>query len=91
MPPFGKRSRLPSDVNHATLPGTLYENGIEIRNKNLADHFAGFFDNKIQQILSETSIDHGNFNGYRKLHCDSVFFMDKNLVRECMESLVTKN
>jgi hypothetical protein len=38
-----KAVKIARDVNHATLPGTLYENGIEIRNEKLADHFAGFF------------------------------------------------
>jgi hypothetical protein len=59
--------------------------------KNWQIILQGSFDNKIKQILSETSIDYGIFNGNRKLHCDSVFFMDINSVRDCMEFLITKS
>jgi hypothetical protein len=69
----------------------MYEDGKEIKNVRLADRFAEFFDIKIKKILSDTSIDHEHFNGNLKLFCNDVFFMDKNSIRECIESLAIKN
>jgi hypothetical protein len=57
----------------------------------LADCFAEFFDNKIKKILSETFIGHEQYNGNRKLFSYEMFFMDKDSIRECIESLATKN
>jgi hypothetical protein len=83
--------KVAKDVNHTNLPGTMYEEGSKIENVKLVDRFAEFFDRKIKKVVSETNIDHKMFNGNRKLFCNEGFFIDRNSVKEYIESLVTKN
>ena len=55
----------------------MYEAGDEIDPKKLPEMFAKFFDNKIKDVLAQTSLEENIYNGYKKVNSESKFFMSK--------------
>jgi hypothetical protein len=69
--------RIAKDQNIETLPKTLYSNGVEIQNNNVAEAFAEFFDNKVQQLVQDSDIAPNISNGKRKICCNNGFLWVK--------------
>ena len=79
------------DVHNNQLPKSLFESGNLIKNEDVSETFARYFDNKIKDVLSDIAIDPNVYNGSKKVQSDTSFFMTPTLVRECMDSLKIKN
>ena len=86
-----KAVKTAKDVNTNVLPNTMYEAGDEIDPEKLPERFAKFFDDKIKNVLAQTSLDENVYNGYRKVNSESKFFMTYEMVGECISSLKIKN
>ena len=69
----------------------MFESGNLIKNEDVSETFARYFDNKIKDVLSDIAIDPNVYNGSKKVQSDTSFFMTPTLVRECMDSLKIKN
>jgi hypothetical protein len=69
----------------------MYEAGDEIDPEKLPERFARFFDNKIMDVMAQTSLEENVYNGYKKVNSESKFFMSSKLIRECISSLKIKN
>ncbi len=83
--------RIAKDQNIESFPSVLYENGIKLTNVNVPDSVALFFDNKVKRLAQNTSIDPEIYDGYRKIHCNNSFFMNREDIIECVSSLKIKN
>ena len=86
-----KAVNIAKDVQTNLLPKTLFESGNQIQPEDVPESFARFFDNKIKDVLADTSIDPNVYNGTRKVDSEPKFFMTPTLVRECINSLKIKN
>jgi hypothetical protein len=86
-----KAVRSAKDTNVMTLPKCMFRDGIAIDNKSLPDEFASFFDSKINELLSKVSVNNNVFNCEGKVNTDSVVFMDRSSVKECIANLKSKN
>ena len=49
--------RIAKDLNIETIPKTMFRDNVEIQSKKLPDSFAGFFNNKVNNIVESTNID----------------------------------
>jgi hypothetical protein len=83
--------RKAKDQNIESFPSILYENGIKITNKNVPNVVAAFFDNKVERLAQNTSIDPDIYNGYRKICCNNSCFMKREDIIECVSTLKIKN
>jgi hypothetical protein len=79
------------DQNLESFPSILYENGIKITDVNVPDVVAAFFDNKVERLAQNTSIDPKIHKGYRKICCNDSFFMNREDIVECVSTLTIKN
>ena len=86
-----KAVKTAKDVNVNVLPNTMYEAGDEIDPKKLPEMFAKFFDNKIKDVLAQTSLEENIYIGYKKVNSESKNFVSTKLIRECISSLKIKN
>ena len=86
-----KAVKTAKDVNTNVLPNTMYEAGNEINPEKLPERFAKFFDDKIKDVLAQTSLDENVYNGYQKVNSESKFFMSTKWIGECINSLKIKN
>ena len=83
--------RFAKDLNQSNMPKTIYENDTIIPKLSWPDRFAAFFNNKVERIVSEVKTDVNVYNGARKVNVLNKNFMDRNSVRECIQSLKIKN
>ena len=69
----------------------MYRDGTLIEKNDLAENFAYFFDKKIQDLLLDTNINQGVYNGTQKVQTVESMFMDPTSVKEILRSLLWQN
>jgi hypothetical protein len=79
------------DVNISKLPEIIKENNIPIPNKQLPNRFGSFLDPKIKDILNDVLINNEVYNGKLKVVNHNLNFMNKESVRESINSTKPKN
>ena len=79
------------DINTDELPDQMNINGKQIPNQDLADEFAQMFENKINNLVSEISIDQNVYNGSRKINEQDKNFMTRENIRNAISTLKLKN
>ena len=82
---------LAKDINIKGLPETMFINKVKVAPIKLADSFGSFFHEKVANIVNETEVDPGVYNGVKKITCQNEFYMSKDIVKECVLSLKIKN
>ena len=56
------------NVNIQQLPQKMFKNNVHIKDENLPDEFANFFQSKVQNIVNEQPIQNGMYNGTQKIN-----------------------
>ena len=79
------------DLNSSPLPDILYANNIEIPQHMQVDAFSSFFYEKVQNIITSTTINDQVYNGNPKIIPVNSFFMTSSDVECCLKSIKTKN
>ena len=79
------------DQNIPTFPKIIYHNGIQIPEKIAPDSIAEFFNVKVKGLVDDTLMDSNVYNGKQKLQSESMFFMDRESIVDCVKSLKIKN
>ena len=74
-----------------SIPRNLCNNRIEINVEEQADAFSNLFHTKVENIIEETRVEDGVYNGRRKLFCEPKNFMTKLEVYEAMKTLKNKS
>jgi hypothetical protein len=54
------------DVHNFQLPKSLFKSGNLIKNEDVSETFAGYFDNKIKDVLSDIAIDPTVYNRFQE-------------------------
>ena len=76
------RLNLAKDLNHDLMPPRMYNNGVEIIEKDLPECFADHFEGKIKNLVSNARIDPNVYNGFRKMEvADENFMTSINILR----------
>ena len=80
------------DINlRADIPDFLLLHGIHVKQGNLADTFANFFNDKVMNFSNETGVCDNVYNGQRKVYCDDKMFMSTEKIIECVKTIKIKN
>ena len=83
--------KIAKGVNIPSLPDNMSLNDNLIKNNDLPEAFANFFENKITQITSNTQISNNVYNGTKKVDHPNSFFMTDTDIRECLNNIKIKN
>ena len=54
------------NVGHTVIPNNMTLNNIPVAGDNIAEHFAGFFDRKVSDIVSTTVVDSKRLQWWEK-------------------------
>ena len=73
------------------MPQKMFKNNVHINDENLPDEFAEFFKLKVQNIVTEQTINNSVFNGTQKINSIEVDFMKESDVFKAMQTLKIKN
>ena len=79
--------KIAKGVNIPSLPDNMSLNDNLIKNNDLPEAFANFFENKITQITSNTQISNNVYNGTKKVDHPNSFFMTDTDIRECLNNI----
>jgi hypothetical protein len=71
-----KAVKVAKDVGTSTLPSTMFERSIKIKESTLTDRFADFFDTKIKNLHNEVERDDSVYNGRKLITTTDKFFME---------------
>ena len=69
----------------------MFFNDIRIPDREVANCFATYFEDKVNKIVKNAIIDPGVYNGGPKLVAVDSDFMSKNEIIECVKQLKLKN
>ena len=83
--------RLAKNVNIQQLPQKMFKDNINIKNEDLPDEFANFFQSKVDNIVNAQIIKNDVFNGTQKLTPTDLDFMQESDVETAINSLKNKN
>ena len=83
--------KLAKNINIQQMPQKMFKNNVPIDDENLPDEFAEFFKSKVQNIVTEQTINNNLFNGTQKINSIEVDFMKENDVFKAMQTLKIKN
>ncbi len=72
------------------VPTNLKLGNLNVDVQNIANSFAGFFHDKIENIQNITYISREVYNGKNKIIVDSRFFIDESEILDCMNTLKPK-
>ena len=75
---------------HEDIPSSMTLGGNVVARGDLANSFAGYFFNKVKQLVNTTKVDSNLYNGKNKLIVTNRHFMKKSDVKECIDSLPNK-
>ena len=64
---------------------------VQIKDSNIAQTFAKYFETKINNITSTVHIDPEIYNGRRKIFANNQMFMTESNIRKCFKSIKCKN
>jgi hypothetical protein len=79
------------DMNINRLSSAMFTNENEIPPRDLSQHFASHFDDKVMLIEVQLAIDKSVFDGTRKIIAETECFMNLDSLRRCLKSLKMKN
>ena len=60
--------KLAKNINIQQMPQQMFKNNVPINDENLPDEFAEFFKLKVQNIVTEQTINNSVFNGTQKIN-----------------------
>ena len=62
-------------------------NGLTVTGHERSECFAHFFEQKVKSITENTHVNHGVFNGVRKIVADDQMFMSRPKIMNCITSI----
>ena len=65
----------------------MYFNEKRIREGEIADSFATYFEEKVGKIVKNATIDHGVYNGRRKMVAADSNFMSQDDILVCVKQM----
>ena len=83
--------KIAKGINIPSLLDNMSLNDNLIKNNDLPEAFANFFENKITQITSNTQISNNVYNRTKKVDHPNSFFMTDTDIRECRNNIKIKN
>ena len=69
----------------------MKQNGVEIEESQLAEHFAEFFSSKIKTLVDNANLNPNVYNGTVRVHSLEKNFMTEEKIIEAVKSLKMKN
>ena len=73
------------------LPQTMFRKDVQIDENGLHDSFGDYFNEKINNLVSNVSVDDSVYNGIRRVRAVEKNFMREEDVLECVLDLKIKN
>ena len=82
--------KIAKNLNCDSIPSNLTCGGVPVPAHQIADAFAAHFNDKIKSHVINTKVCPNVYNGRNKIIVQNRNFMQKNDVKECMQSLKSK-
>ncbi len=83
--------KIAKNQNNNVIPKSLTLDGRPVEEHDASNAFASHFHDKIETIKSSTEVKDTVYNGKLKLLVVNRFFMSSDDIKECFDSLKSKN